>query len=140
MTNEALFAIDTAKMTEEEARLAGIEILRDEIASEKRALPYLYVFMFFVMLIAFCVALLTGRAEGLIVGFLLGMIECCFELNHDERKRLRKYKKELLPAFESGTYEGSYITFVRDFQEEADRKRKELQKYMKKRDDGDFKE
>ena len=140
MTNEALFSIDTAKMTEEEARLAGIEILRDEIASEKRALPYLYVFMFFVMLIAFCVALLTGRVEGLIVGFLLGMIECCFELNHDERKRLRKYKKELLPAFESGTYEGSYIAFVRDFQEEADRKRKELQKYMKKRDDGDFKE
>ena len=140
MTDEALFALDTEHMSEEEARLAGIRILRDEIAKEKRALPYLYGFMFFLILVAFGVALLTGRAEGLIIGFLIGLIECCFELNHDERKRLRKYKKEILPAFENGTYEGSYVAFVRDFREEAEQKRKELQKYMKKRDDGNYKE
>ena len=77
------------------------------------------------------IALITKSAEGLIVGFILGILEFCFELNHDERKRCRKYRKKILPAFKSGTYDGSYVAFVRDFRAEAIRKHEELQKYMK---------
>jgi hypothetical protein len=132
MTQEELCALDTENMSEEEARLAGIEVLKDELTRTDRALRYLFVFILLLMLIAFGVALLAGRPEGLIVGFLLGVLEFCLEINHDERKQRRVYKKEILPAFESGTYEGSYAAFLRDFQAETIRKNRELQEHMKK--------
>ena len=131
MTYETLSALDTEKMSEEEARVTAIEILRDELTGEKRALRRLTVFMIVLILIAFGAALITGNAECLIIGLLLGILECCFELNYDGRKLRRIYKKALA-AFENGTYEGSCVAFVRDFRAEAIRKHEELQKYMKK--------
>ena len=135
MTHEALSALDTENMTEEEARLIGIDILTDEIANERRALGCLAWAIIILAAIAFIIALITKSAEGLIVGFILGILEFCFELNHDERKRCRKYRKKILPAFKSGTYDGSYVAFVRDFRAEAIKKHEELQKYMKKPED-----
>ena len=41
MNNEEILTIDTENMSEEEARLTGIQILNEEIAGEGRALRYL---------------------------------------------------------------------------------------------------
>ena len=121
-------------MSKEEARLTGIRILNEEIAGEGRALRYLGVFIFVLVLVAFGAAMLMRNAENVIVFLILGILECCFEINSDERKRRRQNRK-LIRAFENGTYEGSYVAFLRKYQEDTKENQKKLQQYMKKKED-----
>lgn len=131
MTPEELQAADPDQLSDEEARQAAIALLKEELRGTKRVVPFIVGCLIVLMLIGFGWVWLTGQAEGLIAGFVMGLGGICLEGLSGECGEWRRNRRAL-KALEARTFEGSPAALLREIRDRRLKRQEELEKYRKK--------
>lgn len=118
MTDQELIELNVDELTEEQARLIGIELLEEDIGSDKARVKRTGI----ISAVLSAGMFIAGMDNVLAYG-IMG-VDSMFLMSFFNRLQILIKNRRMVKKFESGSYQDSYVDFVRSCQEYVSKRTK----------------